>query len=135
MASPEDQLPDIIYQCEMATWHALQHSGEALIPFLTSDCIMQFPLGMNVTAVSEPTVRAILRSPAFLPWKEFDLLDVDVTPVGLDGAVISYMAKATRSGEDPSYDPDVVFEALCSSVWRIERGTWKMCFHQQTLTT
>ncbi|KAF2716420.1 hypothetical protein K431DRAFT_235422 [Polychaeton citri CBS 116435] len=120
---------------EEATWKALKHSGEALIPYLAEDCIMQFPMGMKLTRDSEPSVRDILHSPAFVPWKAFLLDEVDVTNVGRDGAVISYRANATRPptgvpGDDG--DEDVKFEALCSTVWRKDGGTWLMIFHQQT---
>ena len=106
-----------------------------MVPYITRDCIMQFPLGLKLTSTSEPSVQDILHSPAFVPWKSFELLKVDVTPVGADGAVISYFARATRPPAGPEDDRDVEFDALCSSVWRKEEGRWCMCVHQQTLAT
>ncbi|GAB1744473.1 hypothetical protein D0862_14517 [Hortaea werneckii] len=129
-----------IRDLEEATWRALQKSGKALIPYITDDCIMQFPMGMKLTADSEPSTTDILYSPAFVPWKSFELSKVDVLPVGREGAVINYLARATRppsgpaQGRDEEEEEDVEFEALCSSVWRWEGSKWKMCFHQQTMT-
>ncbi|TKA25597.1 hypothetical protein B0A50_05458 [Salinomyces thailandicus] len=134
-----------IHDLELATWRALSHSGSAMIPFITDDCIMQFPLGMKLTADSEPSTLEILRSPAFVPWKSFELDKVDVLAMGRDGAVISYLARASRAsapsggvvegdGEEVVVvEGEVGFEALCCSVWRFEAERWKMCFHQQTM--
>lgn len=131
-----NRLHDEILELEERTWVALQKNGAALTPYLTKDAIMQFPLGMKVTAQTEPSIRDILHSEAFVPWKTFALSKINVTPVGTDGAVISYLANATRPPVGPEAgEPDVPFEALCSSVWRREGGDWFMCFHQQTLTT
>lgn len=135
-AMASTHLYDEIRRLEEKTWEALQKNGAALTPYLTKDAIMQFPMGMKVTAHTEPSIRDILHSEAFVPWKTFSLRKIDVTPVGIDGAVISYLANATRPAIGPEADgPDVPFEALCSSVWRKEGGDWFMCFHQQTLTT
>lgn len=128
-----------IHDLEISTWRALSKSGSALIPYVTDDCIMQFPMGMKLTSMSEPSTTDILHSPAFVPWKSFELSKVDVLPAGEGGAVISYLARATRPPAGPKQgrreeEEDVEFEALCSSVWRIEGGKWKMCFHQQTMT-
>lgn len=59
--------------------------------------------------------------------------DVQVTPLGVEAAVISYTAEATRAGLDEG-DDDVPFKALIGTVWRFEKETnrWLMCFHQQT---
>jgi len=117
---------------EEATWR--EASGAGMIPYITQDCIMQFPMGMKLTATSQPSLQDILHSPAFVPWKTFELHNVDVLPLGADGAVISYLANATRPPAMEGSERDVEFEALCSSVWRREGGRWRMCFHQQTLT-
>ena len=127
-------LHDRILDLEEQTWRALQTDGAALVPFLSKDCIMQFPMGLKVTAKTEPSVSDILHSPAFVPWKSFRLKNVDVTPVGADGAVISYRAIATRASADPKDSRDAEFDALCSSVWRKDGGSYYMCFHQQTMT-
>lgn len=124
-------LSETILDLEERTWRALQREGTDLLPFLTKDAIFMFPMGLKVTADTEPSVQEILHSKAFVPWKTFELSKVDVTPVGPEGVVISYRAIATRvpTGKE---DEDAVFDALCSSVWRFEAGRWMMCFHQQT---
>jgi hypothetical protein len=129
------ELRHLISDLEDETWQALQRSGAEMVPYLTKDCIMQFPLGMKLTRDTVPSVQDILHSPAFVPWKTYRLSKVDVTPVGRDGAVISYLVEATRLAVEPG-DDDVKFEALCSSVWRGDPdGIFKMCLHQQTMTT
>jgi hypothetical protein len=126
---------DQILDLEEQTWRALQNDGASLVPFLTKDAIFQFPMGLKVTARTEPSVQEILHSPAFVPWKTFELSKVDVTFVGPEGAVISYRAVATRASADPEDRREATFDALCSSVWRLEAGNWMMCFHQQTMTS
>lgn len=89
---------------------------------------------MKLTRDTEPSVQDILHSSAFIPWKSYKFSKIDVTPIGPDGAVISYKVKASRPADDP--EDEVPFEALCSTVWvRREGGRFKMCFHQQTLTS
>lgn len=132
MTSPD--LSARIISLEEATWRALQKSGASMVPFITSDCIMQFPLGMKLTATSEPSVQDVLHSPAFIPWKTFELSKIDVQALGKEGAVISYFASATRPPAQEG-DQDTLFEALCCSVWRWDEDGFAMCFHQQTLAT
>ena len=105
-----------------------------MVPLITPDCIMQFPLGMKLTADSDPSVIDVLHSQAFVPWKSFELIDIDVTPAGEGAAVVSYYVRATRPpvGEG---EGDTMFDALCCSVWRWDGEKYAMCFHQQTLTT
>ena len=125
----------LIEDLEEETWQVLQRSGSAMVPYLAPDCVMQFPLGMKLTRDTVPSVQDILHSSAFVPWKSYRMSKIDVTPVGKDGAVISYLVQATRVAADPK-DEDVTFEALCCSVWRMnDDGKFKMCFHQQSLTT
>lgn len=129
------EIRHLVEDLEEETWQALKRSGAAMVPYLTADCVMQFPLGMKLTRDTTPSVHDILHSPAFVPWKSYRLSKMDVTPVGKDGAVISYLVRATREGADPE-DDDVKFEALCCSVWRVEAdGELKMCLHQQTMTS
>jgi hypothetical protein len=129
------ELRYLVEDLEEETWQALKRSGADMVPYLTKDCVMQFPLGMKLTRDTVPSVQDILHSPAFVPWKSYRMSKVDVTPVGRDGAVISYLIEATRLAADPE-DDDVKFEALCCSVWRMnEDGIFKMCLHQQTMPT
>jgi hypothetical protein len=129
-------LHDEILYLEDKTWQALQRSGKDLMPYLTKDAIMQFPLGVKVTADSQPSLTEILKTPGFVPWKTYSLKNVDVTSIGPEGAVISYLAVAARATVGSEGGDVVEWEALCSSVWRKEGdGKFYMCFHQQTLTS
>jgi hypothetical protein len=120
------ELRHLIEDLEDETWQVLQRSGAEMVPYLTKDCIMQFPLGMKLTRDTVPSVQDILHSPAFVPWKTYRLSKVDVTPVGRDGAVISYLVEATRLAVEPG-DDDVKFKALCSSVWRADPDGISRC--------
>ena len=69
---PTPEFRTRLMDLEEATWRALQTSGSAMIPFITSDCIMQFPMGMKLTPESDPSVSDVLHSDAFVPWKKFE---------------------------------------------------------------
>lgn len=101
---PSKEFRTRLIDLEEATWRALQQSGSAMIPFITKDCIMQFPMGMKLTATSDPSVSDVLHSSAFVPWKSFELMDIDVTPVGPvgeeTGGVVSYRVEAIRRAAD-----------------------------------
>lgn len=128
MASQTDSsdLTSTISDLEDQTWQALTVSGTKLLPFLAADCIMQLPLGMSVDNASEPNIKDIMTSDAFIPWSRYQISNVKVSAVGDNGAVIGYKVKAEREGEK--------FRALVCSVWRKAKNErdWEMCFHQQT---
>lgn len=144
---PSKEFSNRLIDLEEATWRALQKSGDAMIPFITKDCIMQFPMGMKLTATSDPSVSDVLHSPAFVPWKSFELMDIDINPIGAvgeeTGGVVSYRVEAVRragdlGGEDApggqgERGQEVEFNALCVSVWRWDGEKFALCFHQQTL--
>jgi hypothetical protein len=137
----EPLLHDTIVSLEDQTWKALMHSGAALLPFLSRDCIMLFPLGMKVSSKTSPNLEDVMLSEAFIPWKRYKLLDVEVTPLGTEAAVITYRAIAIRQNvtddddddDDDDERPDE-FRALVSSTWRKdpEAGKWLLCVQQQT---
>ena len=120
--TPEDQ-----------TWRAMQRSGADLLPFLSEDCIMQFPLGLKVSRTSEPSLKDIMLSDAFIPWTSYKMKEVTVLPLGSEAALISYQVKAYRPPIEDDVE-EVKVEALISSVWRRDAmtGQFLMCFHQQT---
>lgn len=134
MAGGGEPLTELITSLEDQTWKVLSQNGADLLPFLSSDCMMAFPFGMKISAVSNPSIKDVMTSKDFLPWKSYHMREVVVTPVGSDGAVISYNVKARRPDpENPG--EDAKFRALISSVWRRtpgEGGGWLMCYHQQT---
>lgn len=121
-------LTETITELEHQSWQALQRSGSDFLPFLTHDAQFMFPLGMRITQTSSPDIKTIMTSEAFVPWKTYDMKDVEVIPLGPGGALISYKAEATRADKEP------LFRALCSSTWRKDSssGQWLLCFHQQT---
>ncbi len=128
-------LHNAISALEDSTWRALTHSGADLLPFLSRDCIMLFPLGMKISAATEPNLADVMTSDAFVPWKRYKMRDVQVMPLGPEAAQISYRVHATRQHitEDDDTRQDE-FKALISSTWRKdpEAGKFLMCFHQQT---
>ncbi|ERF69791.1 hypothetical protein EPUS_07047 [Endocarpon pusillum Z07020] len=125
-------LAEKISDLEHQTWRALQRNGSALLPFLSRDCVMQFPVGLKVSATSDPSLKDIMLSDAFIPWIGYALEDVAVTELGREAALITYRAVALRPPLEG--EGNVEFHALCASVWRLdaEAETWLMCFHQQT---
>lgn len=134
MAEQGEPLTEMITDLEDQTWKVLSRDGADLLPFLSSDCVMAFPFGMKISATSVPSIKDVMTSDAFLPWKSYHMSEVVVTPVGSDGAVISYKVKAMRPEPDDR-DKHAKFRALISTVWRRtpgEGGGWLMCYHQQT---
>ena len=128
-------LHDTILAVEDQTWRALKESGAALLPFLSRDCIMLFPLGLKVSGKTTPNLDDVLKSEAFVPWKRYRLSEVEVMPLGPESALISYRVKATRQHiTDDDDEKQDEFRALVSSTWRKdpEAGKWLMCCQQQT---
>lgn len=126
-------LYDTILDLEDQTWRALQTEGAALLPFLSTDCVMLFPMGMKISFKSEPSLTDVMGSKAFIPWKNYRISEAQVIPLGTEAATISYRVKAIRTpaGLDDDGEP---FLALISSTWKrdTEANKWLMCFHQQT---
>lgn len=93
---------------------------------------MQFPLGLKVSATSDPSLKDIMLSDAFIPWIRYSLKDVVVMELGREAALITYEAEALRPPLEG--DENVEFNARCASIWRFdfENQKWFMCFHQQT---
>lgn len=127
----EASITDVIASLEDQTWKILSRNGADLLPFLSTDCQMLMPFGMQLSTVSEPSIEEVMTSDAFVPWKSYRMSDVVVTPIGSEGAAISYRVKALRPNPDGE---DSTFRALVSSVWRktATTGAWQMCLHQQT---
>jgi hypothetical protein len=125
-------LHEVVYHLEDQTWRALSQSGSMLLPFLSLDCVMQFPMGLKVSATTDPSLKDIMLSDAFIPWLRYKLKDVVVTELGREAALITYHAEALRPPLEG--DKNVEFNALCASVWKLdaEAEKWLLCFHQQT---
>jgi Domain of unknown function (DUF4440) len=114
---------------EDGTWKALTKGGEGLLPFLAPDCSTRFPTFMKISVTSEPALKQVLASNAFIPWTSYEMRDVTVLPLSTKAAVIAYRAVASRQ-----YDGDVKdFEALVPSTWRNDvTGRWQLVLRQQT---
>ena len=127
------EVTNVITRLEHETWRALSKTGGDMLPYLASDCTMLFPLGLKVTNTSEPSLRDILTSEAFIPWETYKLSDINVIILGKHSAAICYRVEATRPPL-PGMEEDVVFKALITSVWRNDRdeGAWLLVVHQQT---
>ncbi|KAK5228339.1 hypothetical protein LTR72_002222 [Exophiala xenobiotica] len=128
-------LTDVILDLEDKTWRALMDTGTALLPFLSPECIMLFPMGLKISAKTEPSIEDVMKSEAFVPWRRYRLSEVEVRPLGPEAAIITYRVNATR--QHITHDDDQrqdEFSALISSTWRKdpEAGRWLMCVHQQT---
>ncbi|KIW14993.1 hypothetical protein PV08_07780 [Exophiala spinifera] len=129
-------LTEMVLDLEDQTWRALMHRGVDLLPFLSADCVMLFPMGLKVSATTEPRLEDVLKSEAFVPWRRYRLSEVEVRPLGPEAAIITYRVKATRQHITPDDDDERQdeFRALISSTWHKdpEAGKWVMCVHQQT---
>lgn len=132
MAATTNLLHDIILDLEDQTWKALQKDGALLIPFLSKDCQMLFPMGVRVTASSNPNLKEVMTSEAFVPWQSYDMDQVTVTELSADAALITYKVKALRP-KVGAPDDGQPFKALISSIWRRSpEADWLMVLHQQT---
>lgn len=125
------KLAEVVEALEADTWKAMSKDGAGLLPYLSKDCRMMFPLGLTISNESEPSIEQVMKSKVFVPWKSYTMKDVQVTGLGDDAAIISYRVKAYRPDIDGM---DSEFRALMSSTWRKDPSTdkWEMCFHQQT---
>lgn len=132
MAATTDPLHDMILDLEDQTWKALQRDGAALIPFLSREAQMLFPMGVYVTATTSPNLKEVMTSEAFIPWRTYDMSEVKVTELGPDAACITYRVKALRPNVGAA-DDGLPFRALVTSIWRRQHGAdWLMVLHQQT---
>ncbi len=60
------------------------------------------------------------------PWREFEIEAVRTMALGRNAALITYRATARRAKDAASY------RALCTSVYRVVEGRWRLAFQQQT---
>ncbi|KAI9859740.1 MAG: hypothetical protein M1813_006457 [Trichoglossum hirsutum] len=116
---------------EHQTWRALRESGGALLPYLSSDCVLLLHDGQMLDSSTSPTLSQYLNG-EFKPWASYEIYDVRVVEIDMMAAVICYgvtASRARRHGKAPR-----VYEGVASSTWRQDAsGDWKLCVHQQTL--
>lgn len=83
--SATQALHDQIADLEEATWEAVKEGGNALIPYLSADCVMVFPGAPDiVSANSNPPLHEILTHQDIKPWNSYKMRDVHVIPLGND---------------------------------------------------
>lgn len=87
--------------------------------------------------LSDESLRSTLSGDVFQPWKTYTIADDRVLPLDNDGSSALVVYRVTAEREMGNGEPNLVFHALCSSIWRHcvdkERsGRWEMVFHQQT---
>jgi hypothetical protein len=70
----------------------------------------------------DDTVAAMEQSPG---WDEFSITEPRLLDLGDEGAVLTYQFSGRREGDRP-------YEALMSSAYSKENGSWKLVLHQQT---
>ena len=108
---------------ERSAWEALSTSGDAAASFygehLARDVLMLLPGGMVIDDREQ-----VIQSMNGDPWESFELEDERVVPLGEDGAIVAYRARAKRG--------DMDYEALFNSTWVREDGDWRLAVHQQT---
>jgi hypothetical protein len=60
------------------------------------------------------------------PWRDYDIADEHLIPLDDEEAVLVYTCRAYRDGDKPT------FEALVSSAYTRQAGSWRLALHQQT---
>jgi hypothetical protein len=106
---------------EHQAWQAL--SGGTGADFyrgnLTPDAVMVFPFGV---LERDAAIQAIEKAP---PWATFHLDEARVIALTDGSAIVTYRARAQRTGQAP-------YEARMTTVFVKHHGDWKTAFHQQT---
>lgn len=88
---------------------------------LDPECIMVFP-GVGVMRAA-----GILRGLRDAPrWLSVEMTDRAIGRPSDSLVVLGYTAEGRRAGAAP-------YRCCCSSTYRVDRGTWKLVQHQQTL--
>lgn len=116
------QLPDLL-ALEHEGWRALCEGRGA--PFygdlMTEDGVMVLAHGMVLDRAQ--VVHSLQDSPA---WDDYAIEDPRVVGMGEDAVALVYRAQARRAGAPP-------FEALMSSVYRVQDGRLRLALYQQTV--
>jgi hypothetical protein len=112
-----------LVELERSAWQALASSGEDAAAFyervLADRVLMLLPGGLVIDDRAQ-----VVDSMRGAPWDEFELSDERVVPLGDDGAVVAYRARARRG--------DSAYEALFASTYVREGDAWRLALHQQT---
>jgi hypothetical protein len=84
-------------------------------------CLMAFPEPAGV--MSGPVIVESLKSAP--RWDGLEMADAHLARPADDLAVLAYRALAQRHGAE-------TYQALCTSTYRLDGGTWRLIQHQQT---
>lgn len=108
---------------ERAGWDALSTSGQAAATHyagaLARQVLMVLPGGLVIHDRDE-----VVLSMSGEPWDGYDLHDERVLELAHGVAVLSYRGSARRA--------DHTYDALFTSTYVLEGGSWKLAVHQQT---
>jgi hypothetical protein len=119
MTTMTDELLDL----ERSAWQALSSSGDDAAAFydqaLAGEVLMLLPMGMVIDDRQQ-----VVDSMHGEPWSSYELDDERVLPLGDDGAVVAYTARARRGDND--------YRALINSTYVRDDGGWRLVVHQQT---
>ncbi|MGN6203927.1 nuclear transport factor 2 family protein [Humibacter sp.] len=119
----DEDLLQTLLDLERAGWDSLCESrGDAFYGrIMTDDAVMVLANGevMDRDAV----VASLGQAP---PWSTYELADVRLMRVGIDGAALVYRGTARREPSGPA------FTALMSSVYLRRDGEWRLALYQQT---
>lgn len=114
---------DEALELERAGWVALSAGGDAATSFyrevLVDDPVFLLPGGLVLDDRD-----AIIRSMGGAPWDHHALHDERLVPLGAVAAAVVYRAEAERGG--------TVYEALVTSTYVRDDGSWRLAVHQQT---
>jgi len=112
-----------LIELERSAWQALSSSGHEAAAYynrvLAGQVLVLLPGGMVIDDRAE-----VIDSMSGAPWDSFDLSEERVVPLGEDGAVVAYQARARRG--------DTEYEALFNSTYVRQNGDWHLAVHQQT---
>ncbi len=117
---PDDLNRDLV-EMERSFWDAAGDGGY-YERNMASDGRCLLPTGI---LDRDATVAAIAESE---PWADYELEDLVVHEIGLEGAVVGYRATASRGDDEP-------YRALVSTTYRRDGDRWELVVHQQTPLT
>lgn len=117
------ELAEELVTLERRAWSALTSEEDAVEFYervLSPDMVMVLPgMVLDRAEAMESWVGRV-------PWRDFEIEDTRVVSLDRNAALLTYRATARRSREVASY------RALCTSVYRMAGGRWRMVFQQQT---
>ena len=125
MTTISKRIRNEVTDLEHQIWRALRESGSAILPYLSSDCIML----LHDRKLLDPSSLKQYLTSEFKPWAFYEMHDLKVVEVDMMAAVLCYKVTALKEGKG-----ERMYEGVASSVWKqIASGDWKLCVHHQTL--